>query len=314
MLTSLEEVKAMPGLACEANTPAAWLSTLVQAADRAVKEYLKRDIELTTYTDYYDGSNTTDIVARQFPVRSAQTTVSALSSGVALPTATIHVASTAGFHPGDEGDPLGEQDDPCVTVQSGANSYSVVYYTGVTATSFTGCYGGTGTLATSYKVATPVVNFDPNGYYGQGPDAFPDGTLLTKGTTWVVVADADRGRKSHRGLIRRIGGGGVWSGFYSQMLWGTGKLAAQRLPFWPYGQGNIKIRYVAGYDADEIPQDIRQATTMLAAYFVRNAPSGAALSSETGAGFSYAVFKQDNEVPEIGAIARILARHRETSW
>ena len=69
-----------------------------------------------------------------------QTTVAAGSNGVALPTGTINVASTAGF-------PTSGQ---ILVAISGAQQ--LVTYTGITATSFTGCTGGSGTLATSQAV------------------------------------------------------------------------------------------------------------------------------------------------------------------
>jgi hypothetical protein len=71
---------------------------------------------------------------------AGQTTVAAGSNGVALPTGTINVASTAGF----------TRSGQILVTISGAQV--LVSYTGITATSFTGCTGGTGTLATSQAV------------------------------------------------------------------------------------------------------------------------------------------------------------------
>jgi len=72
---------------------------------------------------------------------SSSTTIAAGSNGAALPQATINVASTAGF----------PASGTLRIAISGANT--LVTYTGITATSFTGCSGGTGTLATSQVVA-----------------------------------------------------------------------------------------------------------------------------------------------------------------
>ncbi|GDX76009.1 hypothetical protein LBMAG41_10850 [Cyanobium sp.] len=71
---------------------------------------------------------------------TGSTTIAAGSNGVALPTGTINVASTTGF-------PTSGQ--ALITI-SGAQV--LVSYTGITATSFTGCTGGSGTLATSQAV------------------------------------------------------------------------------------------------------------------------------------------------------------------
>jgi phage portal protein BeeE len=77
------------------------------------------------------------------PLNASSTTIAVASNGVALPTATINVASTTGF------DTSGFL---VITSPTGANIDSVVRYTGVTATTFTGCTQGTGTLATGQVV------------------------------------------------------------------------------------------------------------------------------------------------------------------
>jgi hypothetical protein len=68
------------------------------------------------------------------------TTIAAGSNGAALPQSTINVASTAGF----------AQSGQILVTISGAPQ--LITYTGITATSFTGCTGGTGALATSQAV------------------------------------------------------------------------------------------------------------------------------------------------------------------
>jgi len=75
------------------------------------------------------------------------TTVAALSNGAVLPQATINVATTAGLPTSGS-----------FFVNSSAGR-QLITYTGLTATSFTGCSGGTGTLSTGGAVSTePVVN------------------------------------------------------------------------------------------------------------------------------------------------------------
>lgn len=71
---------------------------------------------------------------------SANTTIDVLSNGATLPQGTINVASTTGFAASGT-----------IVVNSSAG-YQLITYTGVTATTFTGCTGGTGTLATSGAV------------------------------------------------------------------------------------------------------------------------------------------------------------------
>lgn len=78
--------------------------------------------------------------------KAARTTTASGSNNVALPTATINVASTAAF---DSSGYL------VVLTQLGWTS---VQYTGVTSTTFTGCTGGTGTLITGLSIYQAYLN------------------------------------------------------------------------------------------------------------------------------------------------------------
>ena len=307
-LTSAAKVRRVPGLNNAVLLPDTFLNDLIADADAAVKTFCKRDLELTGYVEYYSGTNQQDIVLRQFPVFIGVTTVAAGSSGAILPQATLNVTSTEGFSPGTEGG--------TISVQTSLTTWTTVSYTGVTATTFTGCSGGTGTLSSATGqngVSQPLVYFDPQGYAGQFPGGFADGTQMIIGSQFYAVQD--RGNKSYRGLLRRIGGqGGTgWMGWYTAPMYG-GKLSAWRQPVWPFGNGNLKVIYSAGYASDEIPSDLSNAATQLVAYLVRTVPLGAALSSESLGGYSYSVMTQSNEVPEIGSIVRTLSRYREVSW
>jgi hypothetical protein len=73
------------------------------------------------------------------------TTIAAGSNGLALPQSTINVASTAGFSI----DPITGVGTIVVTTSAGPQT---VTYTGLTATSFTGVLGGTGTMSTGGAV------------------------------------------------------------------------------------------------------------------------------------------------------------------
>lgn len=77
---------------------------------------------------------------------TGSTTVAAGSNGVALPTGTINVASTAAFP--SSGTIL-------ITGPPGASTTTMVAYLDKTATSFTGCFDGSGTLATGQSVVQP---------------------------------------------------------------------------------------------------------------------------------------------------------------
>lgn len=83
----------------------------------------------------------------------AATTIAVASNGQVLPQATINVASTTGFS---------ASGTLHVATTAGLQ---IVTYTGTTATSFTGCSGGTGTLATgnSVSLASSVVTYSGTG-------------------------------------------------------------------------------------------------------------------------------------------------------
>ena len=88
----------------------------------------------TTFTGCTGGTGTLQTGARVF--RYLVTTIAAPSNGAVLPQATINVASTTGFPAAGS---------ILVTTSAGPQ---LVAYTGVGATTFTGCTGGTGTMST----------------------------------------------------------------------------------------------------------------------------------------------------------------------
>ncbi len=309
-LVTAADVRLVPGLTSSVTIPDDWLDQLCLAADYAVKKYVKRDIELRSYTEFYSGNLQPDTILRQYPVYSGLTTVTAASDGVTLPVATLHVSSTSNFPPVASGYAHS------LTVQVTPSTYTTLTYTGKTATTFTGCSGGTGTLYTGGNVYHPTVWQNPIGYYGQSPSGFDDGNIVVNGSQFVVVLDSG-GIKSHRGLLRCIAGTGTAGpGFFWQLPGNTymGKLAAYSLPRWPIGSGNIKVAYSAGYASTEIPEDIKMATVMLVAQMIRNQPSGSMLSTESLGGYSYSVLSGRVDIPDIGNIQKTLSSYRESSW
>lgn len=298
-----------------ASVPTAFINQLIGAADAAIKTYLKRDPELRAYVEYYNGNATPNLIVRQFPVLSARTTIAAGSDGATLPQSTIYVESTEGFDTGTGADPDAEK--PAIAVQTGTSTWTTVRYTGVTATSFTGCTGGTGTLSTTSGangVATPVLFFDQQGYYGQNPNGFGSGTQLSPFTQYMVKLDKG-GRSSYQGLIQKVGGAGAgfWGFYYPENVF-SGKLAGYKQPYWPRGDGNIKLMYSAGYAWNKLPQDLVYACSMLAAYMVRIMPSGQPLSSESLGAYSYSILQGSVDIPELGSLPRTLAPYREVSF
>ncbi len=317
MLTTVANVRLIPGLNIPALASDEWLFNVVRAADTSIKKYCKQKLEIESYTQYYDGTGQVDIIVRQRPLWSGTTTIAAGSNGVALPTGTIHVADTSAFHPGIQDDP--NITVPAIGVQTSNTTFTTVTYTGITATTFTGCSGGTGTMTTGNQVYSPIVYFDPQGYYGTNPGGFSALTQLSQGNNYAPWIDSEESQ-SVRGLIRRVGGNvGVWwgggYGAYNQTQQNSslGKLAATRLAGWPIGFGNLKVTYTAGWTEDNIPPDLSYACQSLAAVMIRTQPLGALVQSESLGAYSYSLMSASDD-PQMGDIRRILARYRETSW
>ena len=317
MLCTADDVLSIPGLSLTAPVPTAWLNRLIGAADAHIKSWCKQNLELGYRTEYYNGNGHRDIVCRETPVLTGYTTFAASMDGLTLPQGTITVASTTGFHPGTGGGTTTLNNPaPGFAIQTGVSTYAYVTYTGTSATTFTGCSGGTGTLATANnRVFSPVVWWDAGGYYGQAEDAFPQTSQLVLGSNYVVEMDQGAQRQlSKRGLIRRIGGSGQgFIGFFPENFV-SGKLGASRLPTWPKGDGNIKIAYSAGYPVySRELRELAYACAMLVAQMVRIQPSGQNLSSESMGNYSYSAAAAF-DTPEMGEIRRILAPYREPSW
>lgn len=66
-LATLEMLKTVPTLKRQSEP---FLELLLRMADQMVKDWLKRDVEQKTYTEYYDGTGSPNIVLRQYPVSS----------------------------------------------------------------------------------------------------------------------------------------------------------------------------------------------------------------------------------------------------
>ena len=340
MLTSVANKRMIPGYQNVVKYTDSWLTQIVAAADFAVKQYTKRWLELRSYTEYYDGSEQPDLVCRQWPVLCGTTQVAAGSNGQLLPGSggptTINVVSTTGFDPSGRSG-TSPNDLPAVCFQTSPSSFASVTYTGVTATSFTGCsptepYNGAGTLSSGQGLSAvwqPAVWVDPNGYGGQAqPGTQPfsgftgpygDGTLQVQGANYMVYLDGQDPNNgwnsvSKRGILRRIGGYGQGFSWYwpSQGFGGQGKLAAYRRPCWPGGTpGNTKVTYSAGYAT--VPADLQQAVNDFAVLLMRFAPLGDAVSSQNLGGYSYSILK-GNPDPEMATIRQVLSRYREISW
>lgn len=310
MLTTIEIVQAVPGFNNLAKVPLAFVNTLIGSADAAVKRYCKRNLELVAYVEYYSGNEMPDVVLQETPAWVGNTTIAAASDGLSLPQSTINVASTIGFDPGTGTNP--NATPPTLAIKTGPSTSTTVTYTGITATSFTGCSGGVGSLVTGNQVAMPALFIDANGRWGNGSGSFAAGTQMMFGDQYSPVVDKG-GRRSNRGLIRKEGGPGPgWTGFYLQNFY-TGKLSSWRKPCWPRGDGNIKVCYSAGYSPTDLATtnaDLSYATAMLVSQMIRVMPLGSDLASENLGAYSYSLLVNGDN-PELGTVRRTLAPYRE---
>ena len=313
MLTTIDQVAAMPlaaGVLTAARVP--WVNGMLQAADAHIKKFLKRDIELTSYVEYYDGNSQRDLPLRQYPIWQGLTTIASSSGGQPLPQSTINVASTSGFCPGTGAIP--NVVSPMLAIQTGPSTWTSVGYTGTTATSFTGCSGGAGTLIIGNSVYSPVVWQDTNGFYGQLAGGYADKTILSPGTTFSTLPGI--GGRGGSGVLRAVGIAGA-AGYFN---WFPGidtgvrsKLAASRHAYWPLSEGSIKVAYSAGFYP--VPADLSSACATIVAYMIRNMPSGAPLTRESLGAYSYSVLTSKNpDCPELGSAQTTLALYRESAW
>lgn len=138
-------------------------------------------------------------------------------------------------------------------------------------------YNGTGTayllLNKRPVFTTPTIQVfvDQNGYWGQGPNAFPSNTQLVYGTDFVLKIDQDNG-SSRSGILVNL-----------KRFWQ--KPAVRQVgfltPFSGDSFGNVKIVYTAGYTPDTIPSPLRVATNLLVAKMRYLMPLGMELSSDS---------------------------------
>jgi hypothetical protein len=326
-LTTLAQVRQVPGLNNVVKYTDAWLSSLILAADQTIKDWCKQNLELQAYTEYHSGNEQPGLVLVQYPLWNGVTQIAAGSNGVELPVSTINVVSTRAPDGSNAFDPGGRSSgqSPVIAVQTSTlNTWTAVSYTGITATSFTGCTGGTGTLSSQgglNGISQPVAWIDFQGQWDQRPlsstsDVGPFGpkTIQVLGINYAVNQNRSGvSGKSKQGLLTRIGGYGVggWLGSYPYQLGQIGKLSSYRLPCWPRGTGNIKVQYSAGYET--IPADLSFAATTLVSRMVRSQPNGFLLSSESLGAYSYSILANGND-PEISDIRSILSRYKEVSW
>jgi hypothetical protein len=120
---------------------------------------------------------------------NALTEIAAASDGVALPTGTVNVKSTAGFPAAGT-----------IQVMTSVGVTQTVNYAGTTATSFTGCTGGTGTMFWGGAVG----RLDDNTGVNHSTQADPKNYgIQIRGSTKILIDNC---------LIQQTYGDGIWLG------------------------------------------------------------------------------------------------------
>lgn len=161
------------------------------------------------------------------------------------------------------------------------------------------------------------VHVDQDAYYGTGTDPFPAETLWTEGTHFVLKRDAHGigTPVAKSAVLHRLGGSLPGSGFTFWPVYPVssvpGLLGASRAPYWPMGDGNIKVVGVFGYSP--VPSDLALAVIELSVMAWRRAAFGVPLQSESYAGYSYslAISLLTTLWKQPGTAASTLASYRE---
>jgi hypothetical protein len=213
----------------------ALLSQNLLAADRALKLWVRRDLEFQVYTEFRDGPGTSDLALFQRPVRSFALTGTLVASS---PTIT-GISSTANLLAGMP-----------VTMAASAlnqsavpNGTTIVSVDSPTQVTMSANAVASGAFPLSFGLAAWL---DSGGFYGDGNNSFPANSQLSLGLDCVLVRDQPDGT-SKRGILRRLGGGAMGSMLAWPFDMRKGTLTARLPPTWPNGYGNIKIVYAAGF-------------------------------------------------------------------
>lgn len=165
---------------------------------------------------------------------------------------------------------------------------------------------GTEWVYLPHRPATAIVGvwLDSGGYYGQSSGGFADpATLLTQGVDYYCETLESNERNPSR-LVRIAGS---WPYQLSPFALPIGAARA----YWPYGRGNIKVTYTAGYR--EMPDDLEMAVHMLCAQTKNSIKYGSPVRSETFGRYSYELLAGsfERQPPEVGTIKSILSGYTE---
>lgn len=167
---------------------------------------------------------------------------------------------------------------------------------------------------------------DSNGYFGDGPGAFPAASKLTKGDGYVLVKEdtIDMGSQDslgggsgpeligRSGLIQRLNN--TPSGFFpSDLLFyrQPGGLAYRKGAYWPAGVGNIKVQYSYGFKL--APNDIRLAVETAVAVIQHTTRYGFPVGSEGLGDYNYSLATSIARDSAFGGVRDLLGIYRNVT-
>lgn len=248
---------------------------LLAAATYAIQRYCQRWFLRREYTEYHDGLGRPSLLLREYPVDPA--------------------AGLRCWLDGNGGYGLGSFDAALDSTLGSAN-YNPRWD-----------YDGDG----------DVDGVDAARWAADGsPGPFGAGTELALGRDFALAMDATAGAGTS-GLLVRLGGGGGRGGDWpmgGSGLWGGDPYhlsAGYRAAGWPVGQGNVKVRFTAGWHEWDLPPDIQLAADQFAATVYRTRRYGGAgqASSRHLGEYSYTLMMTPprNVADQIGSVQQLLA-------
>lgn len=295
----------------------------VNAADAALKQYVKRQLEAGNYVHYPFRLGGESIVLPETPVLSYRLT-GTVTSG--QPTIT-GLSSTSSLFAGM----------PVVVLQNASSPTTQPFPNGATVQSIDSLSQVTLTGTASYSASGVPIIFglsmwlDPAGAFGDGPGSDPSGpfgpvNLLYPGIDYALQRDQPDGT-SKSGKVVRLGSvlgtfgmaagwgayGSSWGGIQTR-----GTLSGSLPPLWgKWPPGSLRIVYSAGFSPANIPADLVAAENALAAWMWNAADRGLIqVQSESFNGYSLSVASAVDALktaPELGSTRQLLSRWRRVS-
>ena len=322
MLITLAQVKLIPGLPFAASAIGGFtdeqVTAEIAAASAAIKSFVKRDLELTTYADdIYSGSGREDLWLRQWPI---QFVISVHQD------ATAAYGQAAAAFPADgllaRGESYAVEVDraaPALPTAASITSRTFPVFASVLVPAAAMAFTVAAGLGYAAGVLLKITDDGGSGFMYAKVSAYVTTTLtvlpiFVSGTGTSAAWTITPVPTSNRGMLRRLGGGVAsdpWF-FGRPETYAPGKLSAFRKPYWPRGDGNLKVSYVAGYSP--LPDDLVYAAGMLVAWMLRYQGAGHPLQSESFENYSYSLMSgSSGGDPELGRITQTLKTYREVS-